>query len=277
MDVNELVSLWDLVRGNVLLARTLEAIVLIVIILLFLGVVKRLLSRLGRLSGADQRSLENTYKIIELSTLIITLFLALYLLTQQTLIALFILGIVLVILASSWETIANIASYYAILLSQLATIGEYVVVDGCEGKIRKITVIYTIIDGGYKVCSIPNRVLLSKIKSAIREPVHIKFRIRIWGFEDVEVAEEIMAKLRERLQDVVGSITAVPGEARVYVEEISPDALTASLLVPHPGYRVQSEKIDLVIRELASILKEYGYPFNISLDRSNGGRWREIA
>jgi hypothetical protein len=37
----------------------------------------------------------------------------LYLLTQQQIIVIFILAVILIILGASWETIANVASYYA--------------------------------------------------------------------------------------------------------------------------------------------------------------------
>ncbi|MCE4622745.1 MAG: mechanosensitive ion channel [Desulfurococcales archaeon] len=279
MDASVFQEIWSAIASGTYMVRVLESLILIVIILIFLNIIKKLIFKIGGLSGADQRAMENTYKIIELSLIIITLFLVLFLLTQQSIIVQFILGIVLVIFAASWETIANVASYYAILLTQAVTVGEYIALEGCEGKVRKITVLYTIIDGYNKVCTIPNRVFLSKLKSTIKEPVYAKFRVRIWGFEDVDVAEDITAKLKERLYDIAGSVTAIPGEARIYIEELSPDAVTASLLIPHPGHRIQPEKVGLIVREIATILKEYGYPFNISLERQNGGvaRWKGLA
>lgn len=276
MDAYGLGGLWSMIKGNVIIQRSIESIILILTVAILLVIIRRLIFRVGRLSGADREALENTYKMIEISIIIITIFLVLFLLTQENIIVLFILGLILVIFAASWETIANVASYYAILLTQAVTLGEYVSLDDCEGRVRKITVLYTVIDGYSKVCTVPNRIFMSKLKSTVKEPINARFRIRIWGFEDVEVAEDITAKLKERIHDIAGSVTAVPGEARIYVEELSPDALTAVLILPHPGHRIQPEKVGLIVRELASILKEYGYPFNISLERQNGGmaRWK---
>lgn len=276
MNITVLQELWRTISYSTYLGRILGSLILIILILILLNIIKRLIFKIGGLSGADQKAMESTYKVIELSMFIITLFLVLFLITQQSIIVEFILGVILVILIASWETIANVASYYAILLSQAVTVGEYVSLEGCEGKVRKITILHTIIDSYSKVCMVPNRIFLSKLKSTVKEPVHAKFRVRIWGFEDVDVAEEIITKLKERLYDIAGSVTAIPGEARVSIEELSPDAVTASLILPHPGYRIQPEKTGLIIRELATILKEYGYPFNISLERQNSGiaRWK---
>jgi hypothetical protein len=162
-----------------------------------------------------------------------------------------------------------------LLLSRAISIGEYVSLGDCEGKIRKITVLYTIIDGREKVCTIPNRIFLSKIKSSIKEPTYAKYRLRIWGFEDLEVAENILVKLSSRLQEVLKGFSAIPGESRLSIEEYSPDAVAVTLLIPVSGYYLEPEKASFLMRELASILKEQGYPFNIALEKDRSSkRWR---
>ncbi|MEB3846905.1 MAG: mechanosensitive ion channel [Desulfurococcales archaeon] len=271
----DLGSLWSAFSQSEFVLRSLESLILLFIILILLDIFKKIILKIGRLSGADERALENTYKVVEITTLIITIFLILYLLTQQQVIVIFILAVVLVILASSWETIANIASYYAILLSRAVSIGEYVSLGECEGKIRKITVLYTIIDTPERTCTIPNRLFLSKAKTSVKEPVYAGFRIRIWGFEDLEIAEGILVKLSSRLQEALRGISAIPGESRLVIEEYSPDAVAITLLIPVAGYRLEPEKASFLMRELASILKEQGYPFNITVERDRAGkRWK---
>ncbi len=275
MNVGGLEDLWNMFTSNPYIRRSIESLVLLLIVIIVLALIKKIVMKIGKLSGADERALENTYKIIEASTLIITIFLILYLLTQQQIIVLFILAVILVILASSWETIANVASYYAILLSRAISVGEYVTLEDCEGKVRKVTVLYTIIDGPEKMCTIPNRIFLSKIKSALKEPSYARFRIRIWGFEDVEVAESLLSKVSGGLQEALRGVTAIPGGSRLVVEEYSPDAIAVTLLVPISGHRIQPEKLSFLMRELASILKEQGYPFNITVERDvTVRRWR---
>lgn len=271
MDGSLLSQLWDHVSGGTLLGRLLESLVLVLVVALILALAKRVIVKICELSGVDRRTAEDTYRLVELSVAAITVFLVLYMLTEQQVIAYLVLSLVIVVVAASWEAIANVAGYYALILSKPVKLGEYVTVAGCEGKVKRITLLYTLVEEKDTSCSIPNRLFLSTAKTSVKEPVYARVKVRVWGFEGVDVAEGIVSKLEESLPGIVGGVTAAAGEARIHVEELGYGSVTAIITVPIAGYRVQPERMDEVVRGLAAMLKEHGYPFNVGLETQDGG------
>ncbi len=273
-----LVEEFSVLFSNEVALRLLASLLVAIITLFVLAIVKKILYKFAEARVRDKRVVENTYKMIELGVVTIMVFIIAYILTRQTIIALFILGAVLVVMGAAWEIIANIVSYYAILMTQAVSRGEYVVVGGYEGRVRDVTPLFTFVENETGVYAIPNRLILSRGSVRVKEPVYAKIKVRVWGFEDPEVAEDIASRLRDRLLDALGGISAIPGEVKIFAEEVTVDGVVFGIIIPLPGPRISHEKLGNILREVGATLKDFGYSFSVTAEKYNGSeRCRCVA
>jgi len=266
---------------NQLLVRIVVSLLIILIAMLIILLLRKLFDRISRVRAKDRKTIENTQKMIEISIIIVTLFLIIYVMTQQTIIVLFLLGLLLVLIGASWEVVANLAAYYVILMSQNPSKGDYVAVNGYVGRVREVTPFFTIIDNDESVQAVPNRLILGKGTTMFKEPTTVTIAARVWGFEEPEVVESIISILRSRLEEALKDAIAVPGEAEIYIDEVTMDGVVIKINIPMPGYPIKpnKRKISMVVQEVAAALRETGYSFSVTVERPNGmqTRWRPIA
>jgi len=266
---------------NQLMLRLVASAIIVLVGLFLVALSRKVFERIARARSKDRKTIENTQKMIEISIIIVTIFLVIYVLTQQTIIVLFLLGVLLVLIGASWEVVANLAAYYVILMNQRPSKGDYVAVHGFAGRVRDITPFFTLIDNDESVQAVPNRLLLGKGVTVFKEPSIVTVAVRVWGFEDPEVVESLLSVIRSRLLETLKDAIAVPGEAELYIDEITMDGVVIKIDVPMPGYPIKpnKRKIALLLREVAAALKETGYSFSVSVEKPNGmqARWRTIA
>ncbi|MCE4624347.1 MAG: mechanosensitive ion channel family protein [Desulfurococcales archaeon] len=215
----------------------------------------------------SEASIENMYSLIKSATIIVTLFIILYILTQQQAIAYFILGVILILIAASWEVIANVASYYVILISRGLNKGDLVSIDDIVGKVREINPFFVVVEGEDGVYKIPNRVVLHKMVKMPVEPAIVTLNIRIWGLDDPEVARSIIQRIEDEIATLTRPLVTSPRHLQLEssVEELSSDSVTISIKLPVPGRKVSRRKFNRLLEDLAVSLKETGYSFTISL------------
>ena len=267
---DHMASVWEnikLMASQEILMRLLASLAILIISIIILLIIKNILFRIAEARGRDRRAIENTYRMIKASLGIVTFFLIVFIITQQAIIALFLLGVILVVLAASWEIIANIISYYSILLYQVIERGEYVKIGPFEGVVRDITPIFTLLEDEYGVVAVPNRLVVTKGRILIREPVKVVFSLKVWGLDDPKSLDNLLASIRDRLEPSLRAISAIPGEVSMYIDEISGDSVSIKLEVLLPGPKVGRARIESVLREVASFMWGTGYSFSVAIEK----------
>ena len=257
------------VYQNEIIVRLVASTVILIISVLILYVVRKLLTKLkSSRIAADTRSIDNLYKLIKSAILIITLFLILYILTMQQVIVYFILGIILIILAASWEIISNISAYYIILLTHRFGKGDLIDINGVVfGQIQEINPIYTFIMGDDGLYAVPNVFLIRRAARIPREPVYMTLDVRVWGIDDPESAKLLRQRLESEIPGLVKSITTRPKhfQAEAQVLEVTSDSITLRFSIPLPGPKPNPKKLSRLAEDLAVILNETGYSYSIIL------------
>jgi len=252
--------------GNPIVVRLLVSLGIILASIVALEVAKRILLGLAGGRLLEKRAAENTFRMVKATIGAIAFFLILYVLTQQAIVVAFALVIFVVVMGASWELIANFMSYYAILLYQLVSRGEYVEIGEYSGRVRDVTPLFTILEDERGVYAVPNRLIVSRGRKLRKEPVPVVISLRVWGLEEPQSLEDLIVKMRERLEPALRSMAAVPGEVKFYIDEVSADGVAIKIEVLMPGPRVSKAKLDSVLREIASFMWSTGYSFSVSVE-----------
>ncbi len=271
---------WDMIRyvesivSNDLIQRLLISLVILLASIIVLEITKRILLRITAGRVRERRAAENTFRMVKAVVASVTFLLILYVITKQVIVVYFILVAIVVVMLASWELIANLMSYYAILLYEVVTPGEYVEIGEYSGRVREVTPLYTIVEDDYGVYAVPNRLLVSKGRRLRREPVVVTVTVRVWGLEEPRSLEDLLQGIRERLEPALRMISAVPSEVTHYIDEISADSVSIKLEVLMPGPRVSKARLDSLLREIAAFMWSTGYSFSVSVESVGGWRVR---
>ncbi len=261
--------------SSTVLARLLAALLILLVSLAVLVIVKKILFGVAAARVRDKNVVENTYRVVKASLGAVTLFLILYVVTMQEVIIVFLLAVVIVVMAASWEIIANVISYYALQLYQVVQRGEYISVGEYEGRVRELTPLFTIVENDRGVYAVPNRLILNRGRVLYREPVPVGISLRVWGIEEPRALEDLIMKIRERLEPALRAVSASPGDVSLYIDEIAGDSVSLKFEVLLPGPRINKARLDTILREIASFMWSTGYSFSVAIEKPNGGaRWR---
>ncbi len=253
---------------NQYIMRIIISIIIIIIGYIFLALVKGIFKKIETSRAAEKTTLENMYKLLYISIIIILLFLIVYVITEQSVIVLFLLGVILILLASSWEVTANLAAYYALLLSRSVQRGDYIELpEDISGRIRQITPLFTEIEDENRVYMVPNLKLLRHGKTTVKEPIKVEVEIRVWGFEDPDTINNILEILKDKIAMAGRNVLALPEAASLIVEEVSVDGVSIRAELRVPGPKPNKAKLGRLMQELAVTLKETGYSYSLVIAR----------
>ena len=265
--IESVMESFRILASQEIIVRLLASLIILIISLLILIIIKNVLFRIAEARGRDRRAIENTYRMVKASLGIVTLFLIIFIITQQTIVAMFLLGVILVVLAASWEIIANTIAYYAILFYQVVERGEYVRIGPYEGIVRDITPLFTMLEDDFGVIAVPNRSVISHGRVLVREPVKVVFSLKVWGLDDPKALDNLLASIRDRLEPTLRAVSAIPGEVSMYIDEISGDSVSIKFEVLLPGPKVVRARIESILKEVASFMWETGYSFSVAVER----------
>ena len=258
----------------------IDSVVLIIVATLILYMFNKFLLRLVNLRVLDRVYYERLYRITQLITIIIVVTAIIYYFTGEQTLMYIIAGGFLIAAASNWEIIADAAGFYVILFTRMISRGDYIVLpDGSQGRVRDITLLYTILEAPHGVYNIPNRRIVRYGKLRLKDTALMRLNIRIWGFDDPSVIDDLVDMVKEALEDAAKNIALYQGTIKVYVEEASLDSAVIKALIPVSGPRPNITRFGDVILEMLSALKDTGYSVNISLELTEGfeQRWRTVA
>ena len=260
-----------IMQHNVYLARLLESLFIIIAGIIFIYIIRKIFEKISTTTGVDTRSVNNMYKLIKTATSIVIFFLVLYTLTQASVIVLFILGIILIMIAASWEVIANVAAYYVVLINRRIGKGDLIEIEYNNmriiGRIREINPFFTTIESSKGVFSIPNLALLRYPSRTPGPTGELTINVRIWGVDDPDTIRSIVRRLEDEIAVLSRPIVPSPRHLRVHllIDELSNDSVSLRVVIPLPSQEVNREKFNRLLEDLAVTLKETGYSFSISL------------
>ncbi len=256
------------------------SLIVVILALVFLAVYRRILLRLVESRVLDRLYYDRIYRVTQLVVAIIVFLTVGYYVTGEHTLVYIIAGLVIIVAASSWEIIANLVSFYVILFSRLVTRGDYIMLpNGSHGRIREITLLYSLIETPQGVYAIPNLAFIRSGRLQFKEPSYVRINIRVWGFEDPEVVDDIRAVVQSTIEEASREALAHSGAIRVYVDEISMDSVVLKAVIPVPGPRPNVARLTTMMVELANTLKETGYSYTIGLETMEGyeQRWKSIG
>ncbi len=252
---------------NEIIVRIVISLIIVIIGIIILAMIKGLFRRIETARVTEKATLENMYKLISTSVTIVLIFLIIYVLTRQAIIVIFILGVILIILASSWEVIANIAAYYAILSARLIAKGDYIILpNGIEGRVREITPLFTHIDGETRVYAVPNLLLLKQGRIGVKDPIKLEIIVRVWGIDDPDKIEGIIDLVRNKVATAGRDIMAIPEAARASIDEISVDSVSFRVELYAPGPKPNKIKLGRLLQEISVALRETGYSYTLTIE-----------
>ncbi|MEB3759532.1 MAG: mechanosensitive ion channel family protein [Desulfurococcales archaeon] len=266
-----LVDYLKMFISNEYIVKAIVSLIIVIVGMVILAMIKGVFKKFESSRISERNTLENMYKIISMSVYILLVFIVIYVMTQQQIIVLFLLGVVLILLAASWEVIANIAAYYALLASRALSRGDYIILEGkIEGKIKEITPLFTVIEGDTRVYTIPNLYLLKRGKTAVKEPIKVWIIIRVWGFEEPDALTGIKQLIEEKIARLGRDLMAIPETPRTVIDEVSIDGATLRIEIAVPGTKPNKVKISRLLEELAVSLKETGYSYSLTAEYNSG-------
>jgi hypothetical protein len=262
-----LIEYLDMIFENTYITRLIVSLIIIIIGIITLYLIRKILDKIKSSPGIDERSVENLYRLIKSALTIILAFLILYTLTQQQAIVFFIMGTILIMMAASWEIIANASAYYVILVSRRFGKGDRISIGEITGNIDEITPFYTVVRSEDGVYNIPNLKLLRNAVKLQSESVRTTIKIRIWGIDDPEIARSIIQRIEEEITSLSKPLVTSPRHTQIsaVIDEISSDSVSIHINLPVPGPRPNRKKFNRLIQDLAILLKETGYSYSITI------------
>lgn len=233
-------NIWTYINTNILLHYLTLIAVILFALSLITWFVKKIVRGLAERLGLAQPTLEKILNGIVLTYYILALLAIAYVLTGAPEITLALIGLVLVIIAASWNMLSDIISYYVIIFSSSFKEGDYIRIgEGVEGRIEKITRINTILDNGREKYVVPNRKLLGLAVARKGDESNVSLLVKVkWIENPYRLQEEVENELRRLIEESSGTIVASAEyrEARIDLIKVSNKEAVyrISLVVPGP-------------------------------------------
>jgi len=191
---------------------------------------------------------DKLYSIISLAGYLFIIVILLAIITESPVMLYALAGILIVVFISSYDVIANVIAYYAIILGRPIIVGSTVTIDDATGKIRDINALYTEIkcDTG-DIIKIPNREIFRKkiLIHGVTHPVSVMITLK--GMKDIREAEKLVKTAIQEFKDAI--ITSKPD---LYISKATNDKVEFKLTV----YISSIERSSYVKTELSRKLYE---------------------
>ena len=252
----------------------------LVFLLAALTAIERNLRRLITIGAIDRASAGKMYRISEASLTVFALLLILYVVTGDKMILGATIALSILVMASAWDVAANALSYFALMLSRSVSKGDYIILEnGAEGRIREIALLHTTLESPHGVYIVPNVQLIRRGKLQVREPVYVKLVVRVWGLPGVEAVEKVQATIKEVIEARSELFLLHTESVRMVIDRVTSDGLVVEAHLPLPGPRPNLARLNEMMIDLASSLKELRCSYSISLEAPEGYelRWRRVA
>lgn len=247
------------------ISKILFSATALLVLAIFLTIYRSMLHRMVEARRLQAEAATRLYRIVELMAVILILMAIAYFITRSHYLILFLTGLALVVVASSWEVIQNLVYYYIILFTGVVRPGNLIVLgDGRAGRVEDIRLMATVLSkpgNPRETYVVPNRLLLSRGFSIIDEACMVKIRVRVDGVTP-ESADTIRDVIEARVREISKGLAAlVPLEHsyRAYVEEVTGNSMTLVVSFVTPPLEGREFRLTPLLYLLAVALRESGY------------------
>ena len=285
---DSLQAILDMFKDTLVILATHEIISKILfsatalfVLAVFLSIYKSMLNRMVEARRLQAEAAIRLYRIVELTAVILILMAIAYFITRSHYLLLFLTGLALVVVASSWEVIQNLVYYYIILFTGIVRPGHLILLnDGRAGRVEDVRLMVTVLSkpgNPRETYVVPNRLLLSKGFSILDETCLVKIRVRVEGVTPDNadtIKDAIESKIRESSTSLLALVPVEHGY-RAYVEEVTGNSVTLAVSIVTPPLEGREFRLTPLLYLLALALRESGYTrFAVELARvaCAGGR-----
>ena len=246
--------------GNLLIAKIVEALVLVAITYLIMLVIKTLLMRLQQREVITSAVREQVYRLLSLILYGFVLLFIVYMFTSAHEVFYFILLLTAAALFSNWRLIANVTAYYVMLLGKhpqrAAQLIEFPRLR-IRGRIVEITPLYLKLRGpSGRLYHIPNSVALEEptvIVAGIQTMARLS--VLIEKLPEGESIENIEKKIRSTIEE--SQLVPRARDVVIRVKEISKSGLLVDVEIPLVGSEPRPGVVNALVHLLYQGLSEY--------------------
>nr|WP_232502347.1 mechanosensitive ion channel domain-containing protein [Aeropyrum camini] len=256
--------------------RLAEAFLVVLAGLAAVLFVRSLTRRLTAARILDESSASPFYRLSRDLIVLITIMVALYVVTGSRFIIILIAVLLAAILLATWDLLMNMAAYYAIIITRIVSRDEYIIMpNGVRGWVRDVRPLFVIVETKYGVYHVPNSTMLRLGVLTKRERSYYRLTVRVWGLP----SQQLIDNVKDALDNVVN--TLLPEEERsvvmkrVIIDEISEDSVTIRVIVGMPHTEPRPERLADFVERLSRRLQEHGINHSITLEEQEGyeQRW----
>jgi len=246
--------------GNPLLAKVVEALVLMAAAYLITLLIKSLLLRLQQREVISGVVREQVYRLFSLTLYSIVGLFIVYMFTSAREVFYIILLIMAAVLFSNWKLIANVSAYYVMLLSRhmqrAAFIVEYPRL-GIRGKIVEVTPLYVKVRGpGGRVYYVPNSIAIGEIMTQLAGvQTTARLRLILHGEPSILSASQLEKKIRQVLEE--SQLVPRARDAVVRILKASPEKAELEVEVPLVGAEPRPSTVNMLVTMLLQGLSAY--------------------
>lgn len=259
---------WDYLPSIVYM---ITLIIAFVIALLFY---KNLLKRMVEARRIRADTAVKLYRAAELVVIMLILISAGYLWTRSHVLLLLVIGVFLIILASAWHILADLAYYYVVLFNGHIKKGDLIVLrDGRIGRVEDVRSLGVIISNPgppRRTYFVPYRELFSRGFTLSEELCIARIRVYVEGvrIEQIEALKDLIERKASEASSHAPVLAPVERSLRSYVDEVTNNSVTYTI----PFITTQTEgrefRFTHILHNLALTLREAGFiKFRVWLER----------
>ncbi|GAB6148422.1 hypothetical protein [Stetteria hydrogenophila] len=262
------------ILSNELLSRLVLATASLIAFTLFLYAYRGVLRKMVEAGRLSEEASARLYKIMEPVVIVLILITIAYLLTQSRSIIAFTAGVALLVLAASWQVMANFIYYYIVLFMGYPKKGDLIIMsDGRAGRIEDLRPMGLVLSGvgpARRWYFIPYRELFSQGFTIAGDVCIVRVRVTVEGVTP-DMLDAVRDIIERRALEVRSQISVAPQAERalrLYLEEITGNSATFVVTFVTTQMVGREYRLVPILHLLALALREAGYTkFRVSLER----------
>lgn len=249
---------------QLVLIPSIEIIIIFIISYLFLLVVKIVLNRLQRREILSATAVESIYRLLALFVYSVAGISALYIITNAKEIFYLFIVIIGVILLANWALIADVTSYYVMLLQRYLHRGATMIELprlGIRGTVVSTNVLHIKMrTPAGRIVYVPNHLFLTEpLIHLINVQTQLYLRVRIKRPEKAKTMTQFVRDVEKRIRDKLSAEHLVPRVRDITVQVTAGglESIELRVTVPLTGAEPRPATVNQVMAAIIDALAEY--------------------
>jgi len=247
-----------------ILIPSLEIIIIFIISYIFLMIVRVILNRLQRREILSATAVESIYRLLALFVYGIAAISALYIVTNAKEIFYLFIVIVGVILLSNWAIIADITSYYVMLLQRHLHRGATLIELprlGIRGTVISTSILHIKMrTPAGRIVYVPNHLFLTEpLIHLVNVQTQLYLQVEIKKPDKAKSMAQVIRDVEKRIREKLSAEHLVPRVRDITVQMVAGSAKQAKLrvVVPLTGAEPRPATVNQVMAAIIDALTEY--------------------